>query len=236
MTKKDQNENHTHTAKNDGKNQSPNSSNMHSNAILKINCETQNDDKVKSTFKDIKGNKTKELIYMYNDSDPKEVLIDFKKQLFKLGDQNILFSEGKWKYLCQIGGRAFEGQCAKYWQDIVEGATGHGTGHANAQQAKFIKLIQQFNKKHFVKHALDIKKDVMETGEMWYKGHNHEKVIEWLFQIKEDLELFSQDADKFLIRNMARKVIPRNLKTSAWLKYLNKAGNELCNKEEIIAL
>ncbi len=35
---------------------------------------------------------------------------------------------------------------------------------------------------------------------------------------------------------MARKVITRNLKTLAGLKYLNKDGNKLCDKEDIIML
>ena len=87
-----------------------------------------------------------------------------------------------------------EGQCAKCWQDIVKSATAHGTGNANAQQAKFIKLIQCFNKKCLVKQSLNIQTDAMETRELRYKGHNHEKVAERLFQINKDLELFSQDA------------------------------------------
>ena len=57
--------------------------------------------------------------------------------------------------------------------------------------------------------------EAMETGEMGYEGHDHEKVTERLFQINEDLELFFQDANKFLIRDMAGKVIPRHLKISA---------------------
>lgn len=236
MTKSDRSKNRSNAAKSDGKTQSSNPSNVHSNAILKINRATRNNDKIKATFKDIEGNETKELIFTYNDNDQKELLIDLEKQLLKLGDRYGLFSEGKWKYLCQIGGRALEGRCAEYWQDIVEGATSHSTGSANAQRGKFIKLMQRFNEKCLSKHALDIQKDAMETGEMRYEGHDHEKVAERLFQINDDLELFSQDADKFSIRDMARKIIPRNLKTSARLKYLDKAGDELRDKEDIIAL
>lgn len=44
-------------------------------------------------------------------------------------------------------------------------------------------LIQRFNKKCHVKHALNIQKDVMETRAMQYKGHDHKNVAEQLFQI-----------------------------------------------------
>ena len=40
----------------------------------------------------------------------------------------------------------------------------------------------------------------------------------------------------FMKCEMARKIIPRNLKPLARLKYLNKGGNELQEKEDIIKL
>lgn len=146
------------------------------------------------------------MIYTHNDSFPKERLIDFEKPLLKLSNRYGLFAEGKWKYLCQIGGCELEGRCTEYWQDIVEGATGHWTSNPNAQWGTFVKLIQWFYEKCLVKHGLDIQKDAMETGEMRYEGHHHEKVAKWLFQINTDLKLLFQDAENFLICDMARKV------------------------------
>ena len=35
---------------------------------------------------------------------------------------------------------------------------------------------------------------------------------------------------------MARKTISKNLKPLDWLKYLDKGGNDVCDKEAIIAL
>jgi hypothetical protein len=76
----------------------------------------------------------------------------------------------------------------------------------------------------------------METGEMYYNGQDYQKVSERLFQINNNIELLCQDVDKFSIRDMARKIIPRNLKTMAHLENLDKASNELHNKDGIIAL
>ena len=75
--------------------------------------------------------------------------------------------------------------------------------------------------------AYDDQKDTMEKGELKYKGHNHEQLAERLFQINDDLELFHEDADKFSMRDMARKIIPQNLKMAARLKYSDKDGPEL---------
>ena len=41
----------------------------------------QNDHKVKAMFTDNKGKEIKELIYTYNDGDPKDLLINLQKQL-----------------------------------------------------------------------------------------------------------------------------------------------------------
>jgi hypothetical protein len=76
----------------------------------------------------------------------------------------------------------------------------------------------------------------METGEMYYNGQDYQKVSERLFQINNNIELLCQNVDKFSIRDMARKIIPRNLKTMAHLENLDKASNELHNKDGIIAL
>ena len=53
-------------------------------------------DKVKVTFTDIKGNDMNELINMHNDSDPKEFLILFGKQLLKLDNPYTFLFKGKW--------------------------------------------------------------------------------------------------------------------------------------------
>ena len=76
----------------------------------------------------------------------------------------------------------------------------------------------------------------METGEMYYNGQDYQKVSERLFQINNNIELLCQNVDKFSIRDMARKIIPRNLKIMAHLENLDKASNELHDKDDIIAL
>lgn len=78
-------------------------------------------------------------------------------------------------------------------------------GNAIAPRSTFLKLIQQFNKRCLVKHALNIQKDVMETREMQNDGHDHDKIVKWLFQINDDLKHFCQDADKFSIHDIAKK-------------------------------
>ena len=70
-------------------------------------------DKVKLTFTDIKGNDMNELIDMHNDSDPKEFLILFGKQLLKLDNPYTFLFKGKWTCLCEIGGHMLEEHYAK---------------------------------------------------------------------------------------------------------------------------
>ena len=58
------------------------------------------------------------------------------------------------------------------------------------------------------KHALDKQKDAMEAG-LNYNGHNHETMVERLFQINGDLDLFGEDAEGYSRRDMAGKSSPR---------------------------
>jgi hypothetical protein len=57
-----------------------------------------------------------------------------------------------------------------------------------------------------------------------------------LFEINQDLELFGKDVEKFLIGEMAKLIIPENLKYQAKLKYVDKCGKNLRHEEEIIDL
>lgn len=84
--------------------------------------------------------------------------------------------------------------------------------------------IQQ-NMSH--QNAIDFQKDEMETVEMYYYEQDYQQVAKRLFQINDNLELLCQDANKFSIRDMARKSIPRIIKTANCLKYLDKASNQL---------
>ncbi|KAL3787430.1 hypothetical protein HJC23_001827 [Cyclotella cryptica] len=71
---------------------------------------------------------------------------------------------------------------------------------------KFKKLIQKVNLKYLRKEAIKDQRDATEFRELRFEGHDHMSV------------LFNEEADKFLDREMARQVIPKNLKTAASLK------------------
>lgn len=86
-------------------------------------------------------------------------------------------------------------------------------------------LIQQVNMKYLGKHAIDQQKDLMEDGELWYRGYDHEKLAQQLFQMNDDFKLFSKDSNKFSICEMAMKFILCNLKPLLILKYVDKGGN-----------
>ena len=94
-------------------------------------------------------------------------------------------------------------------------------------------MCQKLCKKKLGKHYLVNQKDVMEAG-LPYEGHNHETMVERLFQINGDLGLFGEDAEPYSIRDMARKIIPKNLKPMARLKYIDKGGKELRDKQDIL--
>jgi hypothetical protein len=130
-------------------------------AILKIKHAQRSEHAIKASFKDIEGNDAKEYVYMFRDSDQPELLIEFEKQLFTLGDRYDLFENGRWKVLCQIGGRALKGQSAKYWKDIVEGVRTHNSGDSDVQRKKFKKLIQRVNSKYLGKDAIEEQRDAM---------------------------------------------------------------------------
>ena len=76
----------------------------------------------------------------------------------------------------------------------------------------------------------------MLRGELRCNDHDYEKIAERLFEINKDLELLSDDIEKFSIREMAKLVIPENLKYQAKLKFVNKGGKNLRDEEEIIDL
>jgi hypothetical protein len=90
--------------------------------------------------------------------------------------------------------------------------------------------------KYFGKDAGDDQKTAMLHGELRCNDHDYEKIVERLFEINEDLELLSDDIEKFSICEMAKLVIPENLKYQAKLKFVNKGGKNLCDEEEIINL
>lgn len=100
------------------------------------------------------------------------------------------------------------------------------TGDSVAQQVRFIKQIQKMKAKYITERAINHQKDAMENGKLKYKGHDHVKVAKQLFEINKDLVLLSKSADKFLMQEMARNIIPKNLKPAARIKYLDKGSSE----------
>ena len=189
--------------RNNGRNQNQKSTTSQSKAILKIKRAKRNEHTIKASFRDSEGNDIKELIYTFRDGDPAELLLEMEKQLLKFGDRYDLFEGGWWKVLCQIGGRALKGRCETYWNDIVEGIRNHNVGEPDAQRKKFKKLIQKVNSKYLGKDAIEDQRDAMEFGELKYEGHDHVSIVERLFEINDDLELFGEEVGKFSIREMA---------------------------------
>ena len=238
MTKNDRAQKNGDDAKSKGHGRSQNfkSATSQSKATLKIKRTNRNKHMIEASFKNCEGNDVKEMIYTFRDGDPPELLIDLEKQLLKLGDRYDLFETGKWKTLGQIGGRALEGRCEQYWHDIVETARNHNAGDSDAQRKKFKKLIQKVNTKYLGKDAIEDQREAMEFGELKYDGHDHTAAVEQLFEINDNLELLGEDVSKFSIREMAKRIIPKNLKTSANLKYYDKCGDNLRDKEDIIEL
>ena len=179
MTKNERTQKSGDSTKNRGNGKSQNSkSTRQSKAILKIKRARRREHTIKASFKDNEGNEVKEYIHTFRDGDPPELLIEFEKQLFTLGDRYDLFKNGRWKVLCQIGGRALEGRIAKYWTDIIEGVRAHNSGDADAQRKKFKRLLQKVNSKYLGKDAIEEQRDAMEYGDLTYDGHDHMSMVE----------------------------------------------------------
>ena len=220
-----------------GSGKSQNSKSMRqSKAILKIKHACQRKHTIKASFKDNEGNNVKEYVHMFCNGNPPELLIEPEKQLLTLGDCCDLFENGRWKVLCQIGGRALKGRSAKYWTDIVEGACTHNSDDSSVQRKKFKKLIQKVNSKYLGKDAIEEQRDAMEYGNLTYDGHDHTSVVERLFEINENLKLLSEEVGKFTIQEMARRVIPNTLKNAASLCFYDKGGEDLRDSNDIIKL
>ena len=91
-------------------------------AILKIKRARKPELTIKATFQDAADNDVKELVYQWDDTDPKENLILFELQLEKLGKRYNLFDDDSWKILVQTGGRALSGRAGEVWEEEVESA------------------------------------------------------------------------------------------------------------------
>jgi hypothetical protein len=177
---------------NSGKSNKP--TNAHPKCIFLLKKAKPNKRQVKDTFTDSTGKEIKELISTYSDGDRKELLIELEKQLIKLGNRYGLFSEGKWKILSQIGGHATDGCCNKIWEERFESIRNHATGNLQAQFDKFTKAIQKLKEDYFGPSAEVIQKDAMDNGLLRYNGVDHERAIERLFRINDDIKLLNEDA------------------------------------------
>ena len=231
MTKSDKSSDRSHCESGKSKNNSGKSNkptNAHPKCIFLLKKAKSNERQIKATFTDSTGKEIKELIPTYSDGDRKELLIELEKQLIKLGNRYDLFSEGKWKVLGQIGGRATDGRCNEIWEERIESIRNHATGNAQAQLDKFTKAIQKLNKDYFGASAEVIQKDAMDNGLLRYDGVDHERAVERLFQINDDIKLWNEDATPIPIIDMARNVVPRTLKPSTRLKYINMGKMSGC--------
>ena len=74
----------------------------------------------------------------------------------------------------------------------------------------------------------------MLEGKLTYEGHDHLAVAERLFQINDQHELLGPGIEKFSTRKTARRIIPKNLKSKAKLKYHDKGGTHKDSKQGIL--
>ena len=150
-------------------------------AILKMKPARKPEHTIKASFEDVDGNEVKELIYTFDDGDPKDNCVLTQLQLRILGRRYQLWEDDKYKKLTQVGGRAFSGRAAEVWADKVENAR---APRANANREEyFVGLLKEFSKKYFGKNAGEDQKDAMENGELTYDGHDHFMAVERLLKI-----------------------------------------------------
>ncbi len=76
----------------------------------------------------------------------------------------------------------------------------------------------------------------MQLGELNYDGHDHEAAVERLLEINEQIQYLAEDAEIFSSKEMAKRIIPKNLKPSARLKWIEMDGKALHDSEEMIDL
>jgi hypothetical protein len=159
--------------KNDGSSKKQHGTSRQSNkpatktkAILKLKPARKLEQTIKASFIDRNDNEVKELVYTFDDGDPKDNIILIAAQLFQLAKRDNLWRENEWKILTQIGGRAFSGRAAEAWFDKVENARAicSGTTTEEAIEANFKRLIQDFRKQYFGRTADEEQKDAMENG------------------------------------------------------------------------
>jgi transcriptional regulator NrdR family protein len=104
---------------------------------------------------------------------------------------------------------------------------------AEALEAHFKKLVQEFGKQYFGRKAAEDQKGAMENGELTYEGHDHFSVAERLFRINDQLEYLGPDVEKFSEKEMAKKVIAKTLHPNARLEYIRRGGGTT-SKQEIL--
>ena len=164
-------------------------------AILKLRPARKPEQTIKASFNDRNDNEVKELIYTYDDGEPKENVVLVVTQLLQLAERYNLWRDEEWKILSQIGRRAFSGRAAEAWADNVENARAPRAivTTVKALRAYYKKLVQEFARAYFKKNAAMDQKDAMESCKLTYEGHDHSGVVERLFRINEQLELLGTD-------------------------------------------
>ena len=205
-------------------------------AIIKIQRETESVRTIKATFKDSRGNDVKERIHTFSDGDPKANLVELAEKLIQLGDRYKLFQDGKWAVLLQTGGRALHGRCERIWTRVTSSERNHATGTQARQREKFLELIKKSLQKILGSRIADNQIDAMQLGELNYDGHNHEAAVERLLEINDQIQYLAEDAESFSPKEMAKRIIPKNLKPSARLKWIEMGGKALSDPEEMIDL
>ena len=120
------------------------------------------------------------------------------------------------------------GDCAETWcEEVKERIRNYNVSNAAVQRRKFKETIQKFNKIYLGEDVIDKQKKAMEEGTIKYAGCDIEKVVKCLYAINDTLPLLAKGTTKFSDRDMAKKIITRNLNAKAKAKFIVNGGDRL---------
>ena len=74
----------------------------------------------------------------------------------------------------------------------------------------------------------------MEEGKIRYAGHNIKWAVKCLYMINHTLHLLTKGASKFSDRDMAKKIIPRNLSRQKRFEFIVNGAKCLRKKSKIM--
>ena len=112
-------------------------------------------------------------------------------------------------------------------EEVKEVICNHNTGNAET--------IQKFNKIYRGEDVIDEQRTAMKQDKIRYAGGKIEQAVKHCYMINNTLPLLTKGTSEFSNRDMAKKIIQRNLSGQAMVKFITNAGNA-CAKIEIMVL